>query len=111
MDGAGGVGGSAELEEAAIAECLLAEAGSDPSDQVLEPGQRGSALLVVQVLHDRAEQVERFLLAVECGQEDLGVALRWPVGQLDDVSLGHVVQQLAERSEAVLGLVERRVLA
>src|SRR6185312_4971780 len=97
-----------ERQEAAETETLLAEVGLAPPELVLQAAElRGTELR-----HNAGEQRERVVHRGGSRREGhLRVALRAPLGQLDDPLRREVAQQLAEAAEAVVRLVEGRVLA
>src|SRR5207247_2643358 len=98
------------LQEAAVAELLLAEVGLYPAELVLQAGQRHRTAVAGHVLDHGAQQLERLLLVSVLRKGDLGVALGGALGQLDDVASGEMPQELAEGAEAVVGFAEGGVL-
>ena len=100
-----------ELQEAAVAEALLAEVGLRLAQLVLQARQVRRRLRR-ELVDDRAQQRERGVPLVGLRRERDGriTGVR-PLPELDDAALGEMAEQLDEAAEPVGRLAERRVLA
>src|SRR5699024_919077 len=107
-DVAVGLGRLAELQEAAVAQGLLAELGAMLAHPVLQARQGHRAAGLAHDLHQQGEGVLAF---TTLGKGHLRIARCRPFRELDDVALGQMAQHLTEGAESVIGFAEGGVLA